>query len=114
MPVSAGTLKMLMDAGLSGDQLLAVVASIDADMAAPSGEPYVRRLPADWRERRSVVLRRDGETCRYCRTTVGPWEIDHVVPLRLGGSHDLENLAVACVPCNRSKKDRPLDAWRNQ
>jgi len=34
MPVSAGTLKMLMEAGLSGDELVAVVASIDADMGA--------------------------------------------------------------------------------
>lgn len=31
MPVSAATLKLLMDAGLAGDALLAVVASIDAD-----------------------------------------------------------------------------------
>lgn len=34
MPVSAETLRMLIDAGLSGDGLVSVVASIDADMAA--------------------------------------------------------------------------------
>lgn len=48
MPVSAGTLKMLMDAGLTGDALLAVVASIDADMttappAAPARTPRQER-----------------------------------------------------------------------
>lgn len=36
MPVSSETLRMLMDAGLSGDALLEVVASIDADHAARS------------------------------------------------------------------------------
>ncbi len=34
MPVSAATLQLLIEAGLAGDRLLGVVASIDADMAA--------------------------------------------------------------------------------
>jgi hypothetical protein len=37
MPVSAQTLGLLLDAGLSSDQLRAVVASIDADMAPTGG-----------------------------------------------------------------------------
>lgn len=44
MPVSAGTLKMLMDAGLAGDALLAVVASIDADMGAATPATPARNL----------------------------------------------------------------------
>ena len=42
MPVSASTLKMLMDGGFAGEALLAVVASIDADMAIPAPSTPVR------------------------------------------------------------------------
>ncbi len=31
------------------------------------------------------------------------WELDHVVPLIEGGSHDADNLQTLCVPCHRSK-----------
>jgi 5-methylcytosine-specific restriction endonuclease McrA len=34
--------------------------------------------------------------------------LDHIVPLAAGGEHVPENLAVACRPCNASKKDRAL------
>jgi 5-methylcytosine-specific restriction endonuclease McrA len=31
------------------------------------------------------------------------WELDHIVPLIEGGSHDLVNLQTLCFPCHRSK-----------
>ena len=31
------------------------------------------------------------------------WELDHVVPLIEGGSHELDNLQTLCVPCHRKK-----------
>jgi len=31
------------------------------------------------------------------------WEVDHVVPLVDGGSHDLDNLQTLCTPCHRAK-----------
>jgi 5-methylcytosine-specific restriction endonuclease McrA len=31
------------------------------------------------------------------------WELDHVVPLIEGGSHDADNLQTLCVPCHRTK-----------
>jgi hypothetical protein len=31
------------------------------------------------------------------------WELDHVVPLIDGGSHDPANLQTLCVPCHRKK-----------
>jgi 5-methylcytosine-specific restriction endonuclease McrA len=33
-------------------------------------------------------------------------EIDHVRPLALGGSNDVDNLQLLCRRCNRSKRDR--------
>ena len=50
MPVSAATLRKLVDAGLSGDALVDVVASIDADHAMPARSSGAERQ-ARYRER---------------------------------------------------------------
>lgn len=48
--------------------------------------------------------------CEYCHTAEQwqyvPFTVDHVIPLKLGGTNDLENLALACFHCNRRKSDR--------
>lgn len=51
------------------------------------------------------VIRRNGNVCYLCGTTLEPKAItvDHVVPLARGGKHSYANLRVACMPCNRSK-----------
>lgn len=48
MPVSATTLRMLLDAGIEGDDLVAVVASIDADAASarPAADDQAERRRA--------------------------------------------------------------------
>ncbi|MBS1674525.1 MAG: HNH endonuclease [Actinobacteria bacterium] len=47
--------------------------------------------------------------CSYCP---GEFEsIDHVIPLKRGGAHELANLAPACISCNSSKRDSLLDEW---
>lgn len=53
---------------------------------------------------RAAVARRDGDRCRYCGTEVGPFEVDHVVPLSQGGLSVAENLVWACARCNRRKR----------
>ena len=41
----------------------------------------------------------NGERCIYCD---GPFqEIDHMIPVGLGGHHVISNVAPSCVPCNR-------------
>jgi 5-methylcytosine-specific restriction endonuclease McrA len=45
--------------------------------------------------------------CAYCGgplDTFG-YAVDHIIPLARNGPHTLENLAVACQPCNRAKGD---------
>lgn len=48
--------------------------------------------------------------CEYCHTNEQwqyvPFTVDHVIPLKLGGTDDVENLALACFHCNRRKSDR--------
>lgn len=62
---------------------------------------------------RARVLRRDRGTCRYCGDIYGPFEIDHVVPVSIGGPTAMRNLVTACRDCNQRKgarvwKPRPL------
>ena len=53
---------------------------------------------------------RFGECCAYCRTaeflTAMTFEIEHILPLSVGGETVFENLCFACPSCNRHKSDR--------
>lgn len=49
--------------------------------------------------------------CFYCQDPIGPFEIDHVVPVSKGGGDELENLVYACRSCNRSKGSMSLKEW---
>jgi 5-methylcytosine-specific restriction endonuclease McrA len=51
---------------------------------------------------RRKIIRRD-RRCRYCGSESGPFEIDHRVPIALGGSNRLSNLVLACADCNHRK-----------
>jgi 5-methylcytosine-specific restriction endonuclease McrA len=55
------------------------------------------------------VLRRDDFTCQYCGRQASYLTIDHVIPRRLGGKHDWDNLVAACPACNHHKGGRTLE-----
>lgn len=65
---------------------------------------------------RYEVLRRDGFACKYCGAKAPDVEldVDHVLPVALGGSDDFDNLVAACKDCNQGKAstnpDDPLVA----
>lgn len=47
-----------------------------------------------------------GNRCFYCP---GPFEeVDHVIPIKRGGTNELSNLVPSCRRCNRLKSDRAL------
>jgi len=56
---------------------------------------------------RHEILQRDGYICGYCekpkRRKPASLVIDHIIPVRDGGYHGLENWVTACRPCNRNK-----------
>ena len=55
---------------------------------------------------RAAVSDRAHGCCEYCRKPqIGfyPHEVDHAVALKHGGLTTLDNLALACFPCNRYK-----------
>jgi hypothetical protein len=60
---------------------------------------------------RSLVVERDGFICSYCGADEGPFEIDHIRAVVHGGDDALDNLCIACMPCNRSKGAKSLEAW---
>jgi hypothetical protein len=49
--------------------------------------------------------------CRFCGDRLGPFEVEHLVPLCRGGSNDLSNLACSCVSCNTQKGTMLLHEW---
>ncbi|MEW5993538.1 MAG: HNH endonuclease [Candidatus Zixiibacteriota bacterium] len=55
---------------------------------------------------RKNILTRDNHRCQYCGRSKGSMTVDHVIPKRLGGQEDWENLVCACSKCNNRKGDR--------
>jgi hypothetical protein len=49
------------------------------------------------------VLERDG-VCVYCGEEAF-LNIDHVIPVAIGGSNDIDNLVACCESCNQVKGD---------
>jgi hypothetical protein len=57
-----------------------------------------------WKDQRVRVLKRDGYICQYCGSEAT--QVDHVIPRKVGGTHDLDNLVACCAPCNSAKGAR--------
>jgi 5-methylcytosine-specific restriction endonuclease McrA len=47
-----------------------------------------------------------GPYCRAVWTERHAWELDHIVPLADGGTHELANMQTLCRPCHRAKTAR--------
>jgi len=60
---------------------------------------------------RFEVFKRDNFTCQYCGRSAPEivLEIDHVKPVKEGGSNDIMNLVTSCRECNSGKGARELD-----
>lgn len=64
------------------------------------------------------VFGRDGWRCHICKRRTPPKlrgtfhprapELDHIIPLALGGSHTYENVKCCCRECNIAKGARPI------
>ena len=66
-----------------------------------------------------VLLRRQHHRCAapWCRKDIGQrstWQVDHIMPFKLGGLHDDANLQILCVFCNRSKGGKHPDVWKDE
>ena len=69
----------------------------------------------EWNTLVDRLLERAAGRCEYCGRNCGASiEIDHVLPISLGGTSDAENLAVCCRNCNASKGAKHPTAWLDQ
>jgi hypothetical protein len=78
--------------------------------------PY--ESPIDWTretktrsKRVAALIERDGPKCSYCDCTPVAYEVDHFEPKARGGADTLDNLVLACRPCNRAKRDKPPEVF---
>ncbi len=65
-----------------------------------------------WKKLRLRILARDAYTCAYCGGQAN--EVDHIIPLKRGGSDDADNLVAACRTCNIKKKDQNVGVFLGQ
>lgn len=62
---------------------------------------------------RANIYARDEFTCQYCGDVFDSEDLsfDHVVPAAQGGKRTWDNIATACIPCNKRKDNRtPAEA----
>lgn len=62
-------------------------------------------------EVREYLLEKWGRTCAYCGASGVPLNIDHIRPRSRGGSDRVSNLVLACVSCNDTKGDQPVEVF---
>lgn len=71
-------------------------------------------------DRRAAVIARDAGVCQLCGRLVdleAKWpvrssaEIDHVVPVKFGGTNELDNLKLAHAKCNSDRRVAPWAIW---
>jgi 5-methylcytosine-specific restriction endonuclease McrA len=111
--------------------------SVMADLSHLSEKQRLRRRAAaqaawqrlnGWRRRlalrsRGSLSRDDVEQigsaqkwkCANCRKGIArKYEIDHVMPLALGGAHTKANIQILCSPCNRQKHAKHPVRWAQE
>lgn len=92
-----------------GFRIAKIKGYIHVDALRGMGDLLTR---TSWDRLRGIVQRRDGGKCQYCGAQVGAkGTVDHIIPLALGGTDSLANLAWACRSCNQRKGDRLPDGW---
>lgn len=59
---------------------------------------------------RNKVEKRANKLCEYCLSPLefssDPFSVEHISPISMGGTNDLENLALACQGCNGHKSTK--------
>jgi hypothetical protein len=63
---------------------------------------------------RQAVYNKYGGHCAYCGNEIDikNMQVDHVIPKRIGGMDDINNLNPACRRCNHYKRAEKLERFR--
>jgi hypothetical protein len=56
---------------------------------------------------RRAIAQRAGDCCEYCRlaalSAIAPFHVDHIIPIKHGGTDERDNLCLAYYKCNAHK-----------
>lgn len=63
------------------------------------------------KSQRQQILKHFNHTCIYCKAKTKHMTIDHVIPIKYGGSERTSNKVAACSDCNLSKAHEPWLTW---
>lgn len=123
-------------AARTAESFAKIRAALDAWNASPEGKASALKglaiAHAEWadkvrdpdyeprpimKSRIPALRKRDGDDCKICFTRIEdfdlPWphplspSVDHVMPVRAGGSHRMDNLQLSHLVCNHRKGARP-------
>lgn len=72
-----------------------------------SGVQYQQGTLAGY-ELREYLLEKWNRQCAYCQIKDVPLQVEHIVPRSKGGSNRVNNLCLACEPCNQKKGNQDL------
>jgi CRISPR/Cas system Type II protein with McrA/HNH and RuvC-like nuclease domain len=63
---------------------------------------------------KKALIEKYGNLCWYCGIPLeleNEAHIDHIIPQSIGGSDDLDNLALSCGMCNRAKFNKDVSVF---
>ncbi|MBW4460453.1 MAG: HNH endonuclease [Nodosilinea sp. WJT8-NPBG4] len=63
------------------------------------------------KSQRAEILNHFKHTCVYCKSKTKHMTIDHVIPIKYGGSERTSNKVTACRSCNLDKAHEPWIPW---
>ena len=61
------------------------------------------------------LMKKQSHRCAYCRVSIkSKYELDHIMPIALGGANVRENIQLTCSPCNRRKSAKHPAAFARE
>lgn len=87
-----------------------IVELVNKNLAKPSAIRERRKMTEAMR---LSIIKRDNYTCAICGNSIYKepnllMEVDHIIPISLGGKTEPNNLQTLCWRCNRTKRDHVL------
>jgi hypothetical protein len=61
------------------------------------------------------ILDMQNGVCAACNTDIiNNFHVDHIMPIKLGGTNYPDNIQLLCPPCNLSKAAKHPDVWKHE
>ncbi len=61
--------------------------------------------------RENKILVEENKTCAYCGGVSDKLQWEHIIPKSRGGPESIDNMVLACPPCNQAKSDKDPFEW---